>query len=239
MDPLNAPYFDGSEYSQGGDGIWSPHNCTAPVPGGWYCTPVIVGQGGGCVESGPYAGRMCNISATSPSLDAEDPPVAGVPLSYGPRCIRRDISANLTRTFSTDDKHYDFLTNSSYSTLAEWQDRLQGMPFSLGDPGQHGAGHFTWAGDPGGDVYNTPNDPLFWLHHGGIDRSWWMWQNQDVFGRAFQINGTRTMFNEPASDPGTMDDILNMYYITPNGSEPSAMRTQVSTLAGSYCYVYE
>lgn len=100
---------------------------------------MIVGQGGGCVETGPYAGRLCNISATSPTLDAVDAPVGGVPLSYGPRCIRRDISENLTRTFSTDDKHYDLLTNVSYNTLAAYQDRLQGLPFTMGDPGQHGA----------------------------------------------------------------------------------------------------
>lgn len=139
LDPLNSPYFDGSEYSQGGDGIWAPHNCTAPVPGGWYCTPVIEGQGGGCVETGPYVNRSLNISSTAPSFESVGIPVAGVPLSYGPRCLRRDISENLTRTFSTDDHHYDLLTNVSYNTLAGYQDRLQGLPFTWGDPGQHGA----------------------------------------------------------------------------------------------------
>lgn len=135
--------MDGSATSQGGNGIWSPHNCTAPVPDGWYCTPVIQGQGGGCVETGPYVGRMCNISATAPTLEAVDPPVAGVPLSYGPRCVRRDISQNLTATFSTDDKHYDLLTNVSYSSIQGYQDRLQGEPFTMGDPGQHGAVGFS------------------------------------------------------------------------------------------------
>lgn len=89
------------------------------------------------------------------------------------------------------------------------------------------------------DVYNTPNDPMFWLHHAGIDRSWWLWQNEDVFGRALQLNGTRTMFDEPPSDPATLDDLLDMYYITPNGSEANAMKNHVSTLAWNYCYVYE
>lgn len=85
------------------------------------------------------AALVSNISATAPSLEAVDAPVAGVPLSYGPRCIRRDISANLTRTFSTGDKHLNLLTNTSYNTIGTFQDRMQGLPFTLGDPGVHGA----------------------------------------------------------------------------------------------------
>ncbi|KAK3937266.1 hypothetical protein QBC46DRAFT_267919 [Diplogelasinospora grovesii] len=29
LDPLNSPYLDGSPYSQGGNGVWAPHNCNA------------------------------------------------------------------------------------------------------------------------------------------------------------------------------------------------------------------
>lgn len=88
-------------------------------------------------------------------------------------------------------------------------------------------------------MYNTPNDPIFWLHHGGIDRSWWLWQNEDVLGRTFQINGTQTMFDDPPSADGTLEDLLDMAYITPSRSGPSAVKNHASTLAGSYCYVYE
>ena len=36
--------------------------------------------------------------------------------------------------------------------------------------------HSIW-GDPGGDVYVSPGEPGFWLHHGQLDRHWWMWAN--------------------------------------------------------------
>jgi tyrosinase len=29
------------------------------------------------------------------------------------------------------------------------------------------------------DVYTSTNDPLFWLHHGGIDQFWARWQGRN------------------------------------------------------------
>jgi tyrosinase len=36
----------------------------------------------------------------------------------------------------------------------------------------HAAGHFSIGGD-GGDVFSSPNDPAFFLHHAMVDRVWW------------------------------------------------------------------
>jgi tyrosinase len=30
-----------------------------------------------------------------------------------------------------------------------------------------------------GDLYASTNDPVFWLHHGGIDNFWWRWQGRN------------------------------------------------------------
>jgi tyrosinase len=83
--------------------------------------------------------------------------------------------------------------------------------------------------------FNSPNEPMFWLHHGGIDRMWWIWQNQQPVERAFQIAGTKTMLNSPPSDNATIDDILNMGY---NGGS-AAVKQHVSSVGGLYCYIYE
>jgi tyrosinase len=53
FDPVNSPYFDGSAYSMGGNGVYEAHNCTNGLPTGLNCIPP--GSGGGCVESGPFA----------------------------------------------------------------------------------------------------------------------------------------------------------------------------------------
>jgi tyrosinase len=29
------------------------------------------------------------------------------------------------------------------------------------------------------DVFTSTNDPLFWVHHGGIDQFWWRWQGRN------------------------------------------------------------
>lgn len=54
---------------------------------------------------------------------------------------------------------------------------------------------------------------MFWLHHGNIDRLWWIWQNQQPIDRAFQIDGTRTLANVPPSDNATIDDLLNVGFV--------------------------
>lgn len=162
---MNSPYLDGSPTSQGGNGVWSPHNCTRPQPAGNYCTPVIEGEGGGCVTSGPYAGITTNLAAMAPALVAPDAPVAGsVPaLGYMPRCIRRDVSVDLSRRFAGEEKLLRLLTHPMFQDdkIGPFQRYFEGGSFTypegaadkmVEDIGLHAAGHFVFAGDPGGDV---------------------------------------------------------------------------------------
>jgi Common central domain of tyrosinase len=32
-----------------------------------------------------------------------------------------------------------------------------------------------YSGDPGADLFTSPGDPAFYLHHGQIDRLWTLW----------------------------------------------------------------
>ena len=32
-----------------------------------------------------------------------------------------------------------------------------------------------YRGDPGGDLFTSPGDPAFFLHHGQVDRLWTLW----------------------------------------------------------------
>ncbi|KAF7514939.1 hypothetical protein G7054_g14876 [Neopestalotiopsis clavispora] len=231
LDPINSPYFDGSEYSQGGNGVYAEHNCTDALGTGLNCIPA--GEGGGCVETGPYAGIMANISATAPTLRAANV-TAGTFLGYQPRCIRRDVSPWVSSQWSTDEQSFDLLTNPLYQTdIGAFQDRLQG-DFDIGFYGLHSAGHYTIGGDPGGDFFNSPNDPMFWLHHSQIDRTWWIWQNQFPLDRTLQISGTNTVFNTPPSANTTIEDTINLGIVR----DPLAIKNHLSTVAGPYCYIY-
>lgn len=75
---------------------------------------------------------------------------------------------------------------------------------------------------------------MFWLHHGQIDRTWWVWQNQKPLDRLFQIAGTRTILNYPASPDASIEDLLDLHYTAP----ASAVKNHVSSVAGPYCYIY-
>lgn len=234
-DPAGSPYMDGSEYSQGGDGEFQSHGCTPALISGLGCIPP--GWGGGCVATGPYAGLRANLSATGPTFPGV--PAGRARLGFQPRCVRRDISAWVTRQWSTDAQSADLLANPAYQTgLAAFQDRLQGGNASdiwaSRFFGLHTAGHFAWGGDPGGDVANSPNDPMFWLHHAQVDRTWWIWQNQRPLARALLVAGTRTILNFPPSEPATLDDLLDLHYTAP----PSELKNHVSSLGGPYCYIY-
>lgn len=107
---------------------------------------------------------------------------------------------------------------------------------------------------------------MFWLHHGQIDRTWWIWQNQDVAGRALQIGGPRVWNCEcapmllscsldpsvahqreswlafPLSTVGGEDPlgdatIEDLIALGVNG-EASPIAEHVSSVGGRYCYIY-
>ena len=48
--------------------------------------------------------------------------------------------------------------------IREFQNDLEG-PVGTGDLGPHGGGRFAIVGDPGGDLFTSPGDPAFYLHH--------------------------------------------------------------------------
>jgi tyrosinase len=64
-----------------------------------------------------------------------------------------------------------------------------------GEPGGvHAAGHWQ-VGLNALDVYASPSDPVFWLHHAQVDRLWAIWQGQDLAARTYMVWGTGTAAN--------------------------------------------
>lgn len=108
--------------------------------------------------------------------------------------------------------------------------------FAAGFLGVHTAGHFTIGGDPGGDLFASPGDPAFFLHHAMIDRVWWIWQNQDLEKRLYALGGTITLNNMPPSRNTTLEDTIDLGYV---GSKVVTIREASSTLGGPFCYTYQ
>lgn len=94
-------------------------------------------------------------------------------------------------------------------------------------------------GDPGRDLFVSPGDPLFYLHHGMIDRTWWIWQQLDRKTRqsAAGISGTGTFLNQiPGPSPNTtLDTMVDLGFAA---GPPLKMADLMSTTEGPMCYIY-
>jgi tyrosinase len=231
--PRASPLLDGSDTSISGDGEYVPGRNFTCVPRTDRCfVEVPAGTGGGCVSSGPFKNWKVNVGPIS-TLDTTvplNPSPDG--LGYNPRCIKRDISKRSSS--ETSDANVAALINNSTS-IAAFQDTLQNP-----EPGLlrvHLGGHNTIGGDAGSDFYNSPSDPYFWFHHAQVDRTWWIWQNQDLEKRRLTIAGTLTFLNTPPTRNATLDDVMTFgEYL---GFPDMLVKETSSTLAGPLCYIYE
>ena len=172
-------------------------------------------------------------------------------LSYDPRCLKRDVSSWVSSNWTKDVDIADLINQNP--DIYWFQTIMQGNGFKDGFFGVHTAGesfplkpgshdkkcsripgHYTIGGDPGGDFFASPGDPAFFLHHAQIDRTWWIWQNQDLAARQNAISGTITLNNDPPSRNGTLEDWLEMG-ILGTGTE---IKNVMFSTGGPLCYIY-
>jgi tyrosinase len=85
------------------------------------------------------------------------------------------------------------------------------------------------------NVWSSINDPLFYLHHGNLDRIWSIWQKQpgnlNAMGGPVYPNGTGET---------TLDSLMYMSeFIAPSLPTRKVMDTLNKDDQGILCYVYE
>lgn len=96
------------------------------------------------------------------------------------------------------------------------------------------------SGDPGGDLFTSPGDPAFYVHHGMMDRMWSYWQLHDPSTRFAEeeMNGGDyghvTWLNAPESRKAKFTDVLDMGY----AADSITIGEVMDTLAGPFCYFY-
>lgn len=116
------------------------------------------GIGGGCVETGPYAGMILNISASATTFGCPTGAGCGIDLGvflgYEPRCLRRDVSNQYGRQYAADNNTVSILTDSEYSaSISTFQERFQYTGTdTVGYFGLHSYGHLSVNSDPSDDV---------------------------------------------------------------------------------------
>ncbi|KAF9691299.1 hypothetical protein EKO04_010796 [Ascochyta lentis] len=165
-----------------------------------------------------------------------------IPAGTGGGCVtsgpfkdmKRDLTDYVNKRWANATSVVSLILD--HKTISDFQLEMQGLPGS-GSIGVHGGGHYSWGGDPGRDLYTSPGDPLFYFHHGTIDRTWWIWQQLDRktrFGES-GISGTGTFLNSPPSANTTLNTIIDLGYAA---SPAVTMGDVMSTTDGPFCYIY-
>ena len=87
--------------------------------------------------------------------------------------------------------------------------------------------------DSGGylDIADWDQDPVFFLHHGQLDRLWWTWQGMDGRKRRRVYSGKRS---HNSSEDASLDDVIPMGGLAPDTTVGSIIDTE----SGLLCYSY-
>ncbi|CAH0045811.1 unnamed protein product [Clonostachys solani] len=251
--PEKSPIFNGDAYSLGGNGDFIPHQGPVIVPpagvgGGNIQLPA--GVGGGFVTAGPFANMTINLGPVGGLEGTAPGPDGG--LGYNPRRLKRDVGpamntryANYTTVLSKMAGSWAFGTEANTSSvdllfkpdIASYRLLSEGVPYTI-EIGPHGGIHYTISGDPGGDLFTSPGDPAFWVHHGMMDRMWTFWQALDPKKRHSELSGGNyghiTWANSPPSRKALLSDPINMGY----AAESTTIGEVMDTLGGPLCYFY-
>ncbi|KAJ4290193.1 hypothetical protein N0V90_010408 [Kalmusia sp. IMI 367209] len=156
---------------------------------------------GNCVSDGQFANLALNIGPGTQNQR---------------HCLSRNGNASLTSMCNSDVVNACQAAND-YQVFAKCEEE-----------GVHGYGH-NGIGGTMRDFYTSPSDPVFWLHHGMVDRHFRIWQNLDG-NRVNYIDGTG-----PDGNTLTMDTDIYL-----NGLKPNLkVRDIMNTLGGFLCYRYD
>ena len=163
--PQNSPIFSGSAVSMGSNGAYIANRNATFFPNANITIPP--GTGGGCVFIGPFSNYSVNLGPLlTPGVNPVSPQGA-----YNPRCMSRDLNPWITSQWMTFQNYTDLITQ--WSTIDWFQGVMQAdprfAPVTTKQLGVHGGGHFA-VGTTLTDLYTSPEDPAFYLHHAQIDR---------------------------------------------------------------------
>lgn len=159
-------------------------------------------------------------------------PIVETLADYNPRCVQRDLNTFAMKTWYTTENLLNVTIGAASKTHRSFWSEIQGR-YPDQFLGLHTTGHYSINGD-NTDLYSSPNDPAFFLHHAMFDRLYWI--HQVLHPReARKVAGTMTLQNKPPSRDATVDDILEMGAV----GDTHPIRDMLDTLGGTpLCYMY-
>lgn len=227
-DLKNSPLFDCSSSSLSGDGEYNPDE--QPLSGGNITIPR--GSGGGCVPKGcgPFADFEVHLGPFSRNIvsltELPEPK-----FDYNPRCLNRSLNHFVATRYTNTTIINNLLATTNITQFQTAMDHWPARPDGVF--GLHGGGHFS-LGAAMQDLFASPQDPAFMLHHSMIDRLWAQWQAGDEKTRRYALNGTTTILNPPWGKQVTLDTVMEFGVL----DRPRKIREVMSPTSGGLCYTY-
>lgn len=229
------PIFD-NDTGFGGDGVPGtytlppdPDNIGATAsPSPEMLPPALVYKG--CVQDGPFANLTLHLGPGK--LITERCLVRG----FHPLWRRQLDSAAVNRVLASNNFE-EFRVN-----------------IDQGKSGLHGGGHPIVGGEmsnlysAAGGAYMYPCalhfyltsmhvlflDPIFYTHHGNLDRMWWLWQRADPERRMYDVSGPASR-NPDSTEQTTLDYEL----VYPGSGQSVKIRDIMDTSREPNCFTYE
>ncbi|KAH6867026.1 hypothetical protein BKA58DRAFT_318389 [Alternaria rosae] len=169
--------------------------------------------GGGCVINGPFAPPHFALNVPTP------------------HCLTRDFVPWIVNRMADKRLVEEVLAQPDYTSIARTVEKERSF-----DPSNiHASGHFGIGGILGtmGNAAESPGDPLFYLHHGNIDRIFWEWQQKDLETRLNEVGGPITPFDYSGKNV-TLDFTVNIGLLAGNAT----LKDLLNTEGGTLCYTY-
>ncbi|KAF2668920.1 Di-copper centre-containing protein [Microthyrium microscopicum] len=209
-----SPIFD-PDSGFGGNG--KKINSTFSLPGA---------TGGGCVDSGPFQQVVLHIGPS------------GLMKLNNNRCLTRNFIPWIVESDAAKSTLVKALDSKTFGDFMEQVQRtghahggIPTMETIFSD--LHSIGHYSINGEMG-DPLTSINEPLFWLHHGGIDQFWSVWQDKDP-KRLYDLDAS------PKRNLGAKagDGLLDMGIFAPNKTVHQVADPLNRDGSGILCFRYE
>lgn len=224
---IQSPIFD-EVLGFGGNGPWIPFNASDFTQPSAPLGDVPGRTGGGCITNGPFASIALRLG---PGAD-----LSGNRTS----CLRRDFSPLIAAQVFDKMAIRHLLAQSdfgSFDILLDG-DAKKILPPNLQQGSIHAGGHWSIGGAFGQitDLYVSPSDPLFYLHHANLDRVWWSWQVRRLEERLRDISGPLVFAdyeNEVAGNT-TLSYVIDVGSVNLNCTVGEVMDVKGGTLSYGY-----
>lgn len=228
-DFIKAPVFD-TTLGFGGNGPFLAYNASDPNQPSAPLGDVPGRTGGGCVKTGPFKDWTTRLG-----------PGADLTGAAGVQCLRRDFSPLIATKFlnKTDLAFTLAQPDFGWFNIVIDGDQRTGLPPNFEHRSIHTGGHWSVGGSFGQitDLFISPSDPLFFMHHSNIDRVFWSWQKRKLPARLTDMSGPLVFgdYDNKVAGNTTLAYVIDVGTANKNTTVGAVM----DITGGTLCYGYD